>query len=312
MAADCRRRAEAAESPEQRARCLALAEYCDQMAAGMERPTGMVVRLWQAVFRAVRRGRIAARTDWRRRLTPARGSRAALAMPLVAVIAIGCIGLGFGVVTWQVASYIASSSIDQLAYLHRAGQNPWSYAPWTKSGGEVARTSFTYFPGIARIHQSAAPDLTGRSFSITALLEIPQDDATGMIITRGGLDGGWAFYVEHGKPVFHHNEAGGERYTIAAERPLAPGQHTLMFAFSHDGSASGGGTGTILANGEPLAQGRIEQTGTRPGSLDDEGLDIGEDTGTPVNHDYDVPFKFTGKIVKVTIDLSVPPTDFDD
>ena len=35
----------------------------------------------------------------------------------------------------------------------------------------------------------------------------------------------------------------------------------------------------------------------------DEGLDVGEDTGTPVNLNYDVPFKFTGKIEKVTIDL---------
>jgi hypothetical protein len=291
MAVDYRRRAEVMESPEQRARCLALAEYCDQMAAAIERRPGMVVRLWQAVVRPVRRERIAARTDWRRRLLPARVSSAMLAILLVAICAIGCIGIGV--------------SVDQLAYLHRSGL-------WTRSDRGVARTSFTYSAGTARIPPSAAPDLTGRSFSITALLEIPQDGATGMIITRGGLDGGWAFYVEHGKPVFHHNEAGGERYTIAAERPLAPGQHTLMFAFSHDGSASGGGTGTISTNGEPIARGRIEQTGTRPGSLDDEGLDVGEDTGTPVNRDYDVPFKFTGKITKVTIDLSVPPTLFDD
>jgi arylsulfatase len=34
-----------------------------------------------------------------------------------------------------------------------------------------------------------------------------------------------------------------------------------------------------------------------------ETLDIGEDTGTPVNLSYDVPFTFTGTIDKVTIDL---------
>jgi arylsulfatase len=32
-------------------------------------------------------------------------------------------------------------------------------------------------------------------------------------------------------------------------------------------------------------------------------LDVGEDTGTPVNLSYDVPFKFTGRIHKVTFDL---------
>jgi hypothetical protein len=35
----------------------------------------------------------------------------------------------------------------------------------------------------------------------------------------------------------------------------------------------------------------------------DEGLDVGEDTGTPVTLSYDVPFQFTGKIEKVTIHL---------
>jgi arylsulfatase len=30
---------------------------------------------------------------------------------------------------------------------------------------------------------------------------------------------------------------------------------------------------------------------------------VGEDTGTPVNLTYDLPFKFTGTIDKVTIDL---------
>jgi arylsulfatase len=35
----------------------------------------------------------------------------------------------------------------------------------------------------------------------------------------------------------------------------------------------------------------------------DEGLDVGEDTGTPVNLNYDVPFKFSGEIEYVSIDL---------
>ena len=36
----------------------------------------------------------------------------------------------------------------------------------------------------------------------------------------------------------------------------------------------------------------------------DETLDIGEDTGTPVSEDYQVPFKFTGDLEKVTIKIT--------
>ena len=35
----------------------------------------------------------------------------------------------------------------------------------------------------------------------------------------------------------------------------------------------------------------------------DEGADVGADEGTPVADAYQTPFKFTGKIDKVTIDL---------
>jgi hypothetical protein len=57
MATDYRRRADALKNPEQRARNLALAEYCERLGAGMVRRPGMVVRLWQAIVRAARRGR---------------------------------------------------------------------------------------------------------------------------------------------------------------------------------------------------------------------------------------------------------------
>jgi hypothetical protein len=35
----------------------------------------------------------------------------------------------------------------------------------------------------------------------------------------------------------------------------------------------------------------------------DETFDVGEDTGTPVSENYDVPFKFTGQIQKLIVDL---------
>jgi hypothetical protein len=71
----------------------------------------------------------------------------------------------------------------------------------------------------------------------------------------------------------------------------------------YDGGGVGkGGTGTIFVNGKNVATGRIDQTQCCAFSAD-EGADVGEDEGTPVTEAYQVPFKFTGKIDKVTIDL---------
>jgi arylsulfatase len=165
------------------------------------------------------------------------------------------------------------------------------------------RTSFTYYEGDTRIPEGSSPETKNRSFSIKADVEIPPKGADGMIITQGGLFGGWALYLDKGKPTFHYNTVNLFQYTIASPEGLAPGKHTLVFDFKYDGGGVGkGGTGTLSADGKQVAQGRIERTVPIRYSLD-EGLDVGEDTGTPVNLTYDVPFKFTGKIDKVMIDL---------
>jgi len=68
------------------------------------------------------------------------------------------------------------------------------------------------------------------------------------------------------------------------------------------GGAGKGGTATITADGKEVAKGRVERTTPIRFSLD-EGMDIGEDTGTPVSLDYDVPNKFTGHFETVTINI---------
>ena len=62
--------------------------------------------------------------------------------------------------------------------------------------------------------------------------------------------------------------------------------------------------GTIFVNGQKVAEGRIERTQPMIFSVD-EGADVGEDGETPVVEDYGIPapYKFTGKIDKVTIDV---------
>jgi arylsulfatase len=40
--------------------------------------------------------------------------------------------------------------------------------------------------------------------------------------------------------------------------------------------------------------------------LFDENFDIGADTGTPVANDYQVPFRFTGKLNNLTLKIDRP------
>jgi arylsulfatase len=165
------------------------------------------------------------------------------------------------------------------------------------------RTSFTYYDGDTRIPEGSSPETKNRSFTIKAEVEIPAKGAEGMIVTQGGLFGGWALYLDKGKPTFYYNTVNLYHYTIASPQVVTSGKHTLVFDFKYDGGGMGkGATGSLSSDGKQVAQGRIERSVPIRYALD-EGLDVGEDTGTPVSLNYDVPFKFTGKIAKVIIDL---------
>jgi arylsulfatase len=163
---------------------------------------------------------------------------------------------------------------------------------------------FTYYPGMVRIPEGGAPDLKNRSFGISAVVEVPEGGAEGLIMTQGGRFAGMGLYLRDGKPVFHYNNCGVERYEVASQDKLTPGKHVVTLDFNYDGGGVGkGGTATLTVDGKTVASGKLPRTIPFRMSLD-ETLDIGEDTGTPVSEDYQLPFKFTGKLGKVTINIA--------
>lgn len=164
------------------------------------------------------------------------------------------------------------------------------------------RKSFSYTAGMVRIPEGASPDIKNKSWSVKAEVEV-KENASGIIVTQGGLFGGWGLYLNQGKPVFHYNFVDVAHFDVAGKESLAPGKHTVEMQFAYDGGGIGrGGMATVSVDGSPVAKGRVERTIPIRITLD-ETLDIGEDFGTPVNLTYDVPFRFEGEIENVTIEL---------
>ena len=167
----------------------------------------------------------------------------------------------------------------------------------------AGRTSLTVYQGMTGMSENVFINVKNRSHTITADVEVPKGGANGVILAQAGRFGGWSLYIKDGKPTYTYNFVGLNRYTVAAKQALPPGKSTIRFEFVYDGGGVGkGGTGTIYVNDKKVATGRIDQTQCCAFSAD-EGADVGEDEGTPVTEAYQVPFKFTGKIDKVTIDL---------
>jgi arylsulfatase len=169
----------------------------------------------------------------------------------------------------------------------------------------AGRTSLTVYEGMAGMSENVFINLKNRAHTITAEVQIPEGGANGVILAQAGRFGGWSLYLKDGKPTYTYNFLGLQRFTVAAATPVPAGKATIRFDFAYDGGGLGkGGTGTLFANGKNVATGRIEKTQPAIFSAD-EGADVGEDGETPVVEDYGIPapYKFTGKIDKITIDL---------
>lgn len=169
----------------------------------------------------------------------------------------------------------------------------------------AGRTSLTVYEGMTGMSENVFINTKNRSHTITAELEIPKGGANGVVLAQAGRFGGWSLYLKDGKPTYHYNFLGLARFTIAAKDPVPAGKATIRYEFAYDGGGlAKGGLGTIFVNDKKVAQGRIERTQPMVFSAD-EGADVGEDGETPVTEDYGIaaPYRFTGRIDKVTIDI---------
>lgn len=166
------------------------------------------------------------------------------------------------------------------------------------------RTKAVYYEGMTALPGAACLPMLNKSFRITAEVDLPDDKASGMIVTQGGSEGGYGLYLRDGKPVFVYNFLSFDRPTFTGENALPAGKTTLVVDFKYDGGGMGkGGDLTLKAGGKKVAGGRIEHTVPIQFAIF-EGLDIGLDTGSPVDWTYPLPFKFTGRIDKVTVDIA--------
>ncbi len=173
----------------------------------------------------------------------------------------------------------------------------------------VARTSYTYYPGTQMVPVNAAPVVLNRPHSITADAEIPKGGAEGALLSAGDVQGGFSFYVQGGKLHYVYNYVGSAFYHVESDVPVPAGRHKLRFEFEVTGKpdiAKGKGApgrGQLYIDDKLVGQTDIPLT--MPLSLGlGGGMVCGADSGSPVWDKYKPPFKFSGTLHGVTVDVS--------
>ena len=207
------------------------------------------------------------------------------------------------------ALFYAEAKKHDVLPLDNTTLTRWNAPKPNLTGG---RKVFTYSGEPISVPNSGAPNILNKAYTITAEITIPEGGAEGMIVTDGGRFGGYGLFLSkgdfgfgRGKVVFLYNLLDLKRTTWEGPE-LAPGKHTVVFDWKPEAPGLGkGGTGVLSVDGKEVARNSMEHS-TPITFPEDETFDIGQDTRTPlalIEYRYDVPFKFTGKIDKVTFNL---------
>jgi len=163
------------------------------------------------------------------------------------------------------------------------------------------RTRYVYYPGMARIDRLSAPDVSDRSYTIHAEIDVPAEGAAGVLLACGTRFAGYVLYVQDGRPVYEYAYSDRVRHCIRGDAPLPVGRPvTVRFEFRRTGPRAG--RGTLFVDDRPVGSVDIPRTWPLHGTAG--GLFCGRDGGVPVSHAYTPPFAFTGRIDRVVVELA--------
>ena len=137
---------------------------------------------------------------------------------------------------------------------------------------------FDLRPGTERLPLSLAPPINMFPFTASAEMVIGEEPISGTVFAFGGVDGGYALYLDDGRPVFVHNHLGASMSELRSAERLPRGPARIEFALRHTGRTSG--VGTLSIGGRVVAESQLS-------NLEDElpaheTFDVGIDWGSSV------------------------------
>jgi arylsulfatase len=175
----------------------------------------------------------------------------------------------------------------------------------------VARKQYVYYPGTQVVSTGAAPRLLNVPHSISVHATVPKGGADGVLLSMGGVDGGFVFYAKGGRLIYGYNYVAEQRFKVQSESVIPEGDHIFSFQFIPTGKADiakGKGvpaTIKLFVDGKPVGSGDLPVTIPLNLGLS-AGVCVGADAGAPVmtEADYKPPFPFTGTVKKVLVDVT--------
>jgi len=184
---------------------------------------------------------------------------------------------------------------------------PFSELVLSRPSEPPPRDRYELWPDRAPIPEDQAPNVRNRSHVVTAHVTVDDGVApAGVLVVQGSVLGGWSFHLQADQTLCYvHNLSGLEEHRVEASVALSTGRHELTFRYQ-PGEPT---TVTLLVDGSEVGRGPIARPTWSRFSLTGAGLTVGYATGIPpADRDYAAPFRFTGTLERVLVELAGEPS----
>ena len=161
------------------------------------------------------------------------------------------------------------------------------------------RSRYEFLADMARIDRLSAPDISDRSYVVTAEFEQTAPAASGVLLAWGSRFAGFVLYINNDELCYEYvySESLTHKLCVPLNKPV--GRVVIALKFDHGGNR--GARASLWVDGE--AAGAVEIPRTWPTHGTTAGLNCGQDAGAPVSDAYECPFRFTGRALRVTVEL---------
>lgn len=116
------------------------------------------------------------------------------------------------------------------------------------------RKSLTLADGMDGILENTFLNVKNNSKTIVANVSLTGNDR-GIILTQGGKFGGWALYMNNGKPAYTYNYFGLKSFTVESSMKITNPNAEIKLEFVYDGGGNGkGGLAKLFVDGKQVAE----------------------------------------------------------
>ena len=175
------------------------------------------------------------------------------------------------------------------------------------------RDRYVYYPDVADVPESQSVNVRNRSFTIGALVDIPEPGAEGVLFAHGARFGGHAMYVKDNRLHYVNSFVGMIEQKVVATEDVPTGKNLILSA-SFDKDGEDPPTCPPGSSRCTTATRRSARAGSRrslePSRSRARVSAWGETAARAVTDDYpgETPHRFTGGMInRVAVDVSGEP-----